>query len=302
EDHKAAKALLTYFLAKYSNDTRGHWRVDTNGVSSKLMAFTHSEYDKTFNATCPDVDLKRTLLEGRITILSLSELADPDGTELAGRFFIADLSRAIGEIINEGQVPFTNTPCIFDEYGSLAHGNQKSLFQLARSAKVPLVVLFQGKAFLDEHGPQFAEQVMGNCWTHVYGDVRDQSTRQFASDMSATMMTRLQQSTEAQSYGSVLGSHATGAATQDSVGASYTTGFREQRETLIQNDDFEELGAGDALIAGFTGTYRLRLPLVRVRGAEALWENIVVQKRKPVQVKELDLFERVHRGHFPGPG
>jgi hypothetical protein len=165
-------------------------------------------------------------------------------------------------------------PAIFDEYGSFAEVSQLSLFQLARSANVPIIIAMQGRGFLDSQDKTFGDNVLGNCWHHIYGDVRDTATREFAADMSATIMSKLTTEAEGYSTGSGYSSATTGMVTTDNDGFSATKSYREDRETLIQPNDFADLDKGDAIMVGKSGTYRMRLPLVVVNGKVPGWDDM----------------------------
>jgi hypothetical protein len=174
-------------------------------------------------------------------------------------------------------------PAIFDEYPSFMDEGQVSLFQLARSANVPIIIAFQGVGFLEKIDPTFVENVLGNCWTHVYCDIRDTKTRQFAITLAGTMIKQYGSQTEAASAGQSFGSDQSGALTNDSASTSVSTAYKATREEMIQPEDFSTLDQGDAIIVSKSGSYRARLPMV-------------VNKFPAVHFTDMNLTKRPSRG------
>ncbi|MEE8058134.1 MAG: type IV secretory system conjugative DNA transfer family protein [Pseudomonadales bacterium] len=306
EDHKNAQEFCLTYLNTWWNDSKGEF--DTNryktllqGMISKLSAFTHSEYNRIINAYAPQVDLKRSILDGRITVLSMSSLMDKDGTSLMGRLFMSDIARAIGEIQAEGLVPLIPCPISIDEYPSIAHGADIGIFQLSRSANCPMQIFFQGKSFLNEVGREFATSVLSQCWHHIYGDVRDPETRKFASEISPTIIRQIEQTSTGSSFGMSHGSETSGVIAQETDGQSVSRGTKELRETLLQPDDFEHLEQGDAILVGTTGTYRIRLGLIHDIGTRPAWKNFELLYPEPRRGFGINLWEQAiakYRGTF----
>ncbi|EPJ5561590.1 type IV secretory system conjugative DNA transfer family protein [Pseudomonas aeruginosa] len=268
QDHADGKEFLYSYLRYWYNEEKETW--DTTkyknflqGAISKLSAFAHSEYGQIVNTYSPDVDLKESILNGDVVVLSMSSLADTDGVALFGKLFISDLARAVGEIQLEKKKPLMICPAIFDEYPSFMDASQVILFQLARSANVPIIIAFQGIGFLQRIDPAFVEMVLGNCWTHVYCDVKDAATREFACKLAGTCITNYAQETEGTSLGSSHSTEQSGVIANESAGTSSSKGSKATREDLIQPEDFQTLDQGDGIIIAKSGTYRVRMPMVR---------------------------------------
>jgi hypothetical protein len=154
------------------------------------------------------------------------------------------------------------------------------------------MLFMQGKGFLDRVDRTFAENLLSNCWTHIYGDIRSIETRQFAAEMSGTLMNKLSQETSSENYGSSYGSENGGLIGQDSESSGISKGFKEQRETRLQPDDFADLEQGDALLVGKSGTYRLRTPLVQDPGKIKSWDDISLPPVKHHPRPRLDVWDR----------
>lgn len=266
--HADGKEWLHSYLRYWRDEVKEQWNLTQfknllGGLVSKLSAFAHSEYSRIVNTYSPDVDIKESILTNKVVVLSMSSLADKDGVELFGKLFIADLARAVGEIQLSKEKPLTMCPAIFDEYPSFMDEGQVSLFQLARSANVPIIIAFQGVGFLENISAPFIEMVLGNCWTHVYCDIRDSKTRKFAIELAGTMVKRFESESTGLSTGQSYGSDQTGALTNDSESASVSTGYKATREEILQPEDFSTLDQGDGIIVAKSGTYRVRMPLVR---------------------------------------
>jgi len=289
EDSKYHKegmdCLYSYLRNWWKNDEDGwnyqSYKTLTQGLVSKLSAFAHSEYSSIVNTYAPDVDLKQAILNNEVVVLSMSSLADKDGVELFGKLFISDLARAVGEIQLEKSKPLTMCPAIFDEYPSFMDESQVQLFQLARSANVPIIIAFQGVGFLENISPAFVEMVLGNCWHHLYCDIRDTKTREFAVKLAGSVITKMESTAEGLSIGESHASDESGLVANQSGGESASVSTKSQREEMIQPEDFATLDQGDGIIVGKSGTYRVRMPLVRNTFPNVQFKDMKLVRRRP---------------------
>lgn len=284
--HRDGSDWLYSFLRNWWDEKDGNWNYKqfktlTQGLISKLSAFAHSEYSRIVNTYSPDVDIKKAILNNEVVVLSMSSLADKDGVELFGKLFISDLARAVGEIQLEKTKPLTMCPAIFDEYPSFMDASQVQLFQLARSANVPIIIAFQGVGFLENISPAFVEMVLGNCWHHLYCDIRDTKTREFAVKLAGNVITKLESTAEGVSAGASHASEDAGLVANQSDGASASVTVKAQREELIQPEDFSTLDQGDGIIVGKSGTYRVRMPLVRNTFPNVHFSQMKLVRRQP---------------------
>ena len=277
--------LYSYLRNWWKNDEDGwnyqSYKTLTQGLVSKLSAFAHSEYSSIVNTYAPDVDLKQAILNNEVVVLSMSSLADKDGVELFGKLFISDLARAVGEIQLEKSKPLTMCPAIFDEYPSFMDESQVQLFQLARSANVPIIIAFQGVGFLENISPAFVEMVLGNCWHHLYCDIRDTKTREFAVKLAGSVITKMESTAEGLSIGESHASDESGLVANQSGGESASVSTKSQREEMIQPEDFATLDQGDGIIVGKSGTYRVRMPLVRNTFPNVQFKDMKLVRRRP---------------------
>ncbi|MFL1449097.1 type IV secretory system conjugative DNA transfer family protein [Pseudomonas tritici] len=284
--HKEGMEWLYSYLRNWYKEGDQEWNYNsyktlTQGLVSKLSAFAHSEYSTIVNTYAPDVDLKHAILNNEVVVLSMSSLADKDGVELFGKLFISDLARAVGEIQLEKSKPLSMCPAIFDEYPSFMDATQVQLFQLARSANVPIIIAFQGVGFLADISPEFVEMVLGNCWHHIYCDVRDTSTREFAVKLAGTVITKMESTAEGQSTGASHASDEAGLVANQSDGESASVSTKATREEMIQPEDFATLDQGDGIIVGKSGTYRVRMPMVRNTFPNVQFADMQLVRRRP---------------------
>lgn len=285
-EHKDGMDWLWSYLRNWYKDSDEDWdygryKTMTSGLISKLSAFAHSEYSSIVNTYAPDVDLKQAILNNEVVVLSMSSLADKDGVEIFGKLFISDLARAVGEIQLDKSKPLAMCPAIFDEYPSFMDISHVQLFQLARSANVPIIIAFQGVGFLENVGLPFAEMVLGNCWHHLYCDVRDSSTREFAVKLAGTVITKMESTAEGVGVGASHASDETGLVANQSDSESQSISTKAQREELIQPEDFSTLDEGDGILVGKSGTYRIRLPLVRNTFPNVHFSEMKLTRRRP---------------------
>ncbi|MGO0663576.1 type IV secretory system conjugative DNA transfer family protein [Pseudomonas aeruginosa] len=285
KQHKEGMDWLYSYLNNWWKDGDGwnyaQYKTLTQGLVSKLSAFAHSEYSSIVNTYAPDVDLKHAILNNEVVVLSMSSLADKDGVELFGKLFISDLARAVGEIQLEKSKPLMMFPAIFDEYPSFMDESQVQLFQLARSANVPIIIAFQGVGFLENISPAFVEMVLGNCWHHLYCDIRDTKTREFAVKLAGSVITKMESTAEGQSVGASHASNEAGLVANQSDGESASVTTKSQREELIQPEDFATLDQGDGIIVGKSGTYRVRMPMVRNSFPNVPFSEMQLVRRRP---------------------
>ncbi|MCF5381932.1 TraM recognition domain-containing protein [Pseudomonas syringae] len=284
--HKEGEEWLYSYMRNWWKETDKEWNYNsyktlTQGLVSKLSAFAHSEYSSIVNTYAPDVDLKHAILNNEVVVLSMSSLADPQGARLFGQLFISDLARAVGEIQLEKSKPLSMCPAIFDEYPSFMDATHVQLFQLARSANVPIIIAFQGVGFLEDISPAFVEMVLGNCWHHLYCDIRDAKTREFAVKLAGSVVTQMESSAEGRSIGASHAAAESGLVANQSDGESATVSTKSQREELIQLEDFSTLDQGDGIMVGKSGTYRIRMPLVRNTFPNVQFADMQLVRRRP---------------------
>ena len=258
-------AVLTFFV---SADRQGNsffnremYQSRFSGLAATVGNFCHSEYSEILNSLNPDINIKNSIVNNKITIISVSTLGDREGVSTLGQIFMADLARAIGEILKEGSKPVI--PCItwLDEYPSFKSVTHQPLFQLVRAANVGLVISFQGINFLKEESETFARNVLGNTWNVLFSDIKDPETRKEAADLGNTVVNMFKMEQKATSSGKSHTSEQSGMAHNKSQSLSTTNGYKGQRETLIQPEDLF-LEAGDALLIGKRQVIKLRMPLV----------------------------------------
>ena len=232
-----------------------------SGLAATVGNFCHSEYDEIINSMNPDIDLKKSIQNNKICIISVSTLKDREGVSTLGQIFMADMARAIGELLSEQTMPLI--PCItwLDEYPSFKSETHQSLFQLVRAANIGLIISFQGLNFLKEESETFARNVIGNTWNVMFSDIKDDDTRDAAAKLSNTTIRMFKQDSEGTNTGKSFASEGSGVSHNKSDGKSRSTGHKATRETLIQPEDLF-LEAGDALLIGKRQTVRLRMPLV----------------------------------------
>jgi hypothetical protein len=236
------------------------------GVKAALQSFAQGDFAKVLCSTTPDLNLRRAIEDGEIVILSANTLSDKEGVATFGRLFMADLAVAIGEIQKNETKPLLPFPVWLDEYASFKHTFHQVLFQLARSANVGLIIGVQGFEFLADgkEGATFARNVLANCWNHIFFDIRDDTSKDFAAKLAGTLIKEMEQKSEGysdsegfdKSKGDMVGTR--------NRGKSITTGTKATREDEIQPEDLK-LDAGDAIWIGKFDTKRVRLPFVKFK-------------------------------------
>lgn len=245
---------------------RDKWGTFFKGLTSSIAPFANSIYGGIVNSYDPDINLRQSIEDGEVLVVSMSGLSDAKGVSIFGQIFLADLARAIGDIQTYGTKPRLIYPVWLDEYASFKHIDHKELFQLARSANISLAISIQDINQLKLESDEFAKIVLGQCWTNVFFDIADQDSRDIAYSMAGTVIREFEQKTEATNQGQSGDSTESGAIHHTwSQGRSVSSGTKAMREELLQPEDLM-LDAGDAIVIGKNETYKVRMPFVMFDG------------------------------------
>lgn len=270
EDEKIDQIYISRFLqgfVSYNNKGQQYfnadkWQTFFAGVIAAINPFCNSNYGAVVNSYDPDIELRKCIENNEVLVVSISSLADSKGASLFGQIFLADLARAIGEIQVAGTKPYFVYPVWLDEYASFKHEHHQQLFQLARSANISLAISVQGINFLKQESEEFAKNVVGQCWTSIFYDIKDPDTRELAAAFAGTVIREFEQTSEGTNTGQSHDSTGSGSTLYTkSEGKSVSSGTKAMREELIQPEDMM-LDAGDALIIGKNETYRVRMPII----------------------------------------
>ncbi len=268
EDARTARIYVGHVLNFFMTERNNRKQFNTEmyqsrfaGLAATIGNFCHSEYSKIINSLQPDINITESIQDNKITIISVSSLTDPEGVSILGQIFMADVSRAIGEILKSNNKPIVPAVLWLDEYPSFKATSHQTLFQLVRAANIGVVISFQGINFLKEESETFARNVMGNTWNIMFSDIKDDETRTLAADLSNTVIRMFKMQSTAMSSGASFASEGSGINHTKSDSSSITTAHKAVRETLIQPEDLF-LNAGDSILIGKTQTIRLRMPFV----------------------------------------
>lgn len=296
KENREAREFVFQFLNMWvTEDNKGNLKIDQNqylkilaGLKQMVMDFTHSEYRSLLNSYNPDIDLKDVIENGRVLYVGFSALTDKQGSNVFGRLMLADLARAIGEIFTERTRPAIPALVFMDEYGSSADEADLELFQMGRSANVPIVVAVQGRGFLDSVNQQFVSKLLDATATHIFLRVSSEETRSTATALAGSTITRFAQDSDARNFGRSYSNYETGLLHDESHGRSVSMGSKEAREELIQPEDFN-MERGDAILINAGGAHKMRLPLVKITGAPHSSSDVWLPRFARHQVKGLDL-------------
>lgn len=187
ESHKCGAAFIQDYLSNWRADDGLDWNRKQHktlmmGLVSKLAGLSMSEYGNIVNTCTPDVELKHSIQDNSVVILSWPGHSH-DNT-LIGSLFVDDLIRAIGDLLLESKLPAL-FPVIFTQYPTYISENQASLFSLARAANMPLIVGVQGQGAWGNISSSHVESLLSNCGTRIYGKLMAESTIAFASRIEA---------------------------------------------------------------------------------------------------------------------
>lgn len=232
-----------------------------SGLQTTMMDFSHTEYRKILNDYSPDIEMRQSILDNKIIVISVPALSDKEGASILGKLVLADVARAIGQLQSERNYPLVPYMVFLDEYGSIKDESHTDLFQLARSANIFLLLAVQAKSFLDDESLIFADKLLTNCWTHIYLDVRDPQTRENAAKLAGKTIRAFKTQTESSGAGYGNKNSETGAIRQESMSQSTSSGYKETREDILMPEDFTG-EPGEAIIIGKYGTLKARLPIV----------------------------------------
>jgi len=300
ETKKEDREIVWLFLKRWVDENKKEgigfddklYKDRLDGLATIMTDFSHSEYRRILNDYSPDIELKQAILENKVIVISMPALSDKEGSVLFGKLFIADLARAIGQIQNERKKANPPFPIFLDEYGSFKDSSHAELFQLARSAGISLWLSVQSKAFLDDEGPAFAEQILSNCWHQLYFDVQDPKSRQFAADLAGKAIRKFSTKSSSKGFGFGHKNSDSGQIRQENNSNSSSVGHRELREDLLLPEHFA-MNAGDAIMVGKFGTFRMRLPILHFEDEPKNIDEIVLPYFDKPKVSGLSLMDHV---------
>lgn len=298
-DSNEDKHVVWNFLQRFQGHGKdGQPFVDTTryaewltGLANKMLDFSHSEYRRILNDYVPDIELKSAILGNKIIVVVIPALSDKEGVELFGKLFLGDFARAVGQIQEDPHKPSPPYLAFLDEYPSFADETHLELFQQARSANISLWVATQGIGFMAKVAPFFAENLAGNCWHHIYFDIRDPKSREFASKLAGQTVRRYRAESEGENYGYSHENVQTGARRMESRGRTVSAGTREMVEDLVTANDFE-MDEGNAILIAKRGVYRMVLPMVEITRTLPRLNEIRLARFDKHQVAGLNLMQR----------
>ncbi|TJY57354.1 hypothetical protein E4T66_18280 [Sinimarinibacterium sp. CAU 1509] len=296
EENREAREFVYQFLSMWlTEDSKGNLKINRTryleilaGLKQMVMDFCHSEYRALLNSYNPDINLKDVIENGQVLYVGFSALTDKQGSNVFGRLMLADLARAIGEIFTERTRPAIPPLVFMDEYGSSADEADLELFQMGRSARVPIIVAVQGRGFLDSVNQQFMPKLLDATANHIFMRVSSEETRSTAAKLAGSTITRFAQTSDSRNFGRSYSNYETGLLHDESHGRSVSTGTKETREDLIQPEDFM-MERGDAIIINSAGSHKLRLPLIQISGVPHSSSDVWLPRFARHKVKGLDL-------------
>jgi intracellular multiplication protein IcmO len=294
-DHPDREVVWSFLKQFHGTDRNGDPVVDTKryaewltGLNVKMLDFSHSEYRRILNDYSPDIELKSAIMRNKIIVVVIPALSDKEGVTIFGKLFLADLARAVGQIQSDRLKPALPFFCFLDEYPSFADESHTELWQQARSANISLWPAIQGKGFMDRVAPFFGDNLATNNWHQFYFDIRDPRTREFATKLAGTTIRKFRSTSDSESFGYSRENTKTGAIRNESLGKGKSSSVREQREDLLQPDDFV-MDPGNAIFVAKRGTYRVVLPIVEFASRIPTLDEIALPRFEKPNVQGLNL-------------
>jgi len=299
-EYKENRQFVWTYLKNWLIDTRDGetvfnealYRERLNGLQTTMMDFSHTEYRHILNDYSPDIELKQVIMENRIVVISLPALSDREGATIFGKLVLADLARAIGQLQSERTKPQHPFMAFMDEYGSIKDESHQDLFQLARSANIFLCLSVQSKGFLDNEDKVFADNVLSNCWTHVYLDVRDPNTRENAAKLAGKTIREFKTESDSESFAYSNKNSESGQIRQENTSLSKSSGFKQTREDILMPEDFNA-EPGEAIIVAKYGVMKIRLPMVKFAKTPASVDEITLPYYEKAPRHGLNLMPQV---------
>lgn len=303
ETNEDRATVWSFLLRFHGTDSNGNKFIDTKryaewltGLSNKMLDFAHSEYKRILNDYSPDIELKSAILHNKIIVVVIPALSDKEGVELFGKLFMADFARAVGQIQEDRLKPSPPFFAFLDEYPSFADETHLELFQQARSANITLWPAVQGHGFMAKVAPYFGDNLATNCWHHIYFDIRDPNSRDYALKLAGKTVRRYKTESDSENFGYSHENIQTGAKRMESRGRSRSVGTREMIEDLLSPNDFV-MDAGNAIMVAKSGVYRLVLPMVKFTRPPPALSEIQLARFDKQQIPGLNLITQL-TGNF----
>lgn len=304
-EHKQKEKQFVYsFLVQWLSKNRdGEWFIEYGkyreilaGARSLCLDFCHDHWLDLVNSYTPEIELKEAITQNKIVVISIPALSNPAGLAVFGRLFFADLARAVGEINGEGSQPLVPSLVFLDEHAMYFDPEaQIPLFIQARSAKVGLCSLVQSKSFLDEQSKESAAQLVANCWHKIIFGTQEAGDREAFMKMAPTVMTQLATDSESDNFSTSHKNYQPGTLRDESSGKSVSRGYREQREELLQPEDFD-LDYGESIMVGRFGVFRFQHPMLEIDDEDLVPLNeMKISRWNQPKVKGMNLMEASFR-------
>ena len=266
---KSARAWYSLEFAARLNNIKG--------MLNRLFVFVSGPYTDRINDYQPDIALETAVSDGQRLYFHLPESRFSKDVAI----MIIEQLAGIAKRRQQGDLEAAGLyPLVFDDWGALFHPGFKPFSARCRSAKMPLSLMFQSRAQLQDVSHTYETELDDNIATKVLFRINGQDTSEFACRLIGTFETR-EVST------SMLG---------DRDGTSLSV----REVPRLKPADFKALDPGEGFISTLLQTqdgtenalYKVRFPLVSMAG----WQHVTLpgQTHSPVDYADdgLNLWAR----------
>jgi type IV secretory pathway TraG/TraD family ATPase VirD4 len=241
------------------------------GLKNRLALLTECEFARFLNTERAEIDLFKTVMEKKITVLSVNIQKYGMTAERLGKMILQDIKTVSSEIQARVEEKDRND-CyiIIDEFSSFTNEQFIDCLNKGRSAKFHILLAFQELADLQKAGAHYLGQVLGN------------------TNLKIIMRQELPQSAE--TFAKLIGTKTTVKETMQAGDEGLLTGSGSKRsvEEFIESPNrIKQLKQGEAIVVWKHPDFYVNYLKVDYPG-KAVIEGEYMPKTKTVETSELN--------------
>ena len=152
------------------------------GLTQHLSKFAHGKFAKILNSYNPDITLKQAITQGKVVVFLLHSLSYPDKrAEDVGTMALMELQSVAASRLRDGRLPEEPTIVLIDEAQVVISYPFLSMFDMARSSGIGVVLAHQVRSQFSE---AMMERIEQNTALKIIMRTDEPTTREYYSKMA----------------------------------------------------------------------------------------------------------------------
>lgn len=240
-------------------------RNQIGGVISRLFIYSVGELGKVLNSYNPEVDLLHAIDNRQIVYFQLPVLDKSEAAIAFAKLFLSDLRSTLAQMFRRGKSRLPRIPheVWMDEFGSYANPLVAPIFEMARSANVALIPMFQTFANLKRVSEDFADQLMGNVEIQTFLQLGDVNTAEWAATVTGERLRKFTMETSGVNIGSANKNLSFQFFHNYNRGRTESVTKREEYDYVVRPEEFTGLDIGEAFVFAKRASqgWKLKFPM-----------------------------------------